>query len=92
MSSDHAIQLLMLIAAFIPAIITIVASARNSGKTSQRLDDHDDRLEAHDTRLNKHGEHLQNVDIALVKIQEYQRGLTDGARLATGNHKAPGAH
>lgn len=80
----------MLIAAFIPAIITIVASAKNSGKTTQRLDDLEERQADHHDRLNKHGDHLQRVDIALVKIEEYQRGLADGARLAGKQHQQPG--
>lgn len=85
-----AINILLVIAAFLPAIITVITSARTSGKQTQRLDDHAERLDGHDTRLDKHGEHLQRVDIALVRVEEYQRGLSDGARLAGKDHKAPG--
>lgn len=81
------------LAPWIPAIVAVVAMLINFGRSSQTQKSHEKRLDAHDTRFDEtdervgakfeaHGQHLQRVDIALVKLEEYNRGLADGMHMA----------
>jgi hypothetical protein len=86
------------LAAWAPAIVAIVAMLITFGRYSQTQTTHEKRLDAHDARFDEtdervgakfeaHGQHLQRVDIALVKLEEYNRGLADGIHMA--KHKGP---
>ena len=72
------------------AVIAVVISAAiTHGKLTERvdqahtrLDKHDIRFEDHEDRFDKHQDHLTKVDIALVKIEEYNRGIEVGVRIS----------
>lgn len=83
-------------AAWGPTIVAVIAMLVTLGRYSQiqnthekRLDDQDDRLDANDVRVeakfDDHGKHLQRVDIALVKLEQYNRGFADATQLAKHN-------
>lgn len=76
------------LAAWAPTVVAIVVAVFTYGKYSSKLDAHGDRLDAHDDKFESHGEHLQRVDIALVKLEQYNRGFADATNLA---NKARGA-
>ena len=73
-------------AAWAPAIIAVAGGLIPAifmyGRASQRQNDHADRLDGHEKRLDDQGKHLGRIDIALVRLEEYNRGLSDGAKLA----------
>lgn len=81
------------LAAWGPTGVALILAIYTHGRSSQRQDAQEKRLDAHDTRFDEtdervgakfdaHGAHLQRVDIALVKLEEYNRGLADGLHMA----------
>jgi len=68
----------------IVAVIAVVVSAAfTHGKLTQRVDQSDARLDDHDDLHKDHIAHFSRVDIALVRLEEYNRGFTDASRLKT---------
>lgn len=70
------------LAAWAPTVVALIVAIFTYGKYSSRLDAHQDRLAAHDEKFEAHGDHLQRVDIALVKLEQYNRGFADATNLA----------
>lgn len=69
-------------AAWGPTAVAVVVAIFTYGQYSRTQSQHEKRLDGHDTQLDSHGKHLQRVDIALVKLEEYNRGFADATRLA----------
>jgi hypothetical protein len=65
-----------------PTIVAAVIAIFTYGRFSMKQDAHEKRLDGHDDKFDDHGKHLQRVDIALVKLEEYNRGLADGIHMA----------
>lgn len=51
------------------------------GVLLERQRNHGNTIKEHTSLLLDHGQHLQRIDIALVRIEEYNRGLEMGMRL-----------
>lgn len=76
------------LAAWGPTIVAVVAMLITLGRYSQTQTNHEKRLDDHDDQFKDHGQHLQRVDIALVKLEEYNRGFADAVRFANKQGKA----
>jgi hypothetical protein len=68
-------------------LFVLLGGAHFSGKIVEKVTAHDqkfaevdNRFGEVDDRLDRYGNHLQRVDIALVKLEKYQEGFADGLR------------
>ena len=62
-------------------VAVVVSAAVTHGKLTQRVDNSEARLDDHDDLHKDHIAHFSRVDIALVRLEEYNRGFTDASRL-----------
>lgn len=72
------------LAAWGPTIVSAIVMVFTAGIMVQRQNTHDKRLDDHDQLLRGHGEHLGRVDVALVKLEEYQKGWEAAIKLMGG--------
>ena len=64
-----------------PAIVAAIAAVFTYGRYSQKQELQGQRLDEHDELHKDHTAHFTRVDIALVRLEEYNRGFTDASRL-----------
>lgn len=74
-----------------PAIVALASCLITVGAWWARLASHEKRLDEHDDLHESHREHLARVDIALVRLEEYNRGFADAAKLSSGKNIHPHA-
>lgn len=83
-------------AAWGPTIVSAIIMIFTAGMLVQRQSNQEKRLDDHDelhketaaeiSRVDKeHAAHLGRVDIALVKLEQYQKGFTDATKLMGSN-------
>lgn len=68
-------------AAWGPTIVAVVVAIFTYGRITQTQDDHGKRLDDHAGKLSEHGQHLNRVDLALVRLEEYNRGFADATAI-----------
>ena len=64
-------------------MVVVIATIFGYGKSVQTQSDHAKRLDDLEDAKQAHGEHLGRIDVALVRLEEYNRGFADATRLGT---------
>lgn len=70
----------------ITLLLVLLGGAHLSGKLVEKINDHTLRLDKHEILIDEHDDHLQKIDIALVKIERYQEGFSDATKIMEKNH------
>lgn len=64
-------------------LIVLLGGAHFSGKIVEKVKADGEAIEDLDERVSKHSAHLGRVDVALAKLEEYQKGFNAAAAMFT---------